>query len=169
VACNRQIAVSGTRHRYTMGPQWDTAPNSCAYCGVCGCMTEDHVIPVSGMSQLLYIKNLLSWIVPACHECNLGLNNKTPYVIGGQNYPRKQFERKRKMARAYIQKKYLGKKRVLWTDKELSNRHVPYGSLEDNEHVSRGLAEWIHGSYTHEDIMARLKYNCFAYDYSYRI
>jgi hypothetical protein len=81
VVYSRQTAVSGTRHRYTMGPQWDMAPNTCAYCGVYGCMTEDHVIPVSGMSQLLYIKNLVSWVVPACYECNMGLNNKTPYVI----------------------------------------------------------------------------------------
>jgi hypothetical protein len=168
IANKRQKAKALTKYRYEHGPQWDIAPNTCAYCGVRS-TTEDHVIPLSGMAQLLHIAELVSWTVPACSECNCALSNKNPYKINGVNSPRRQFERKRQIVRAYITKKYLGKyKRPLWTDEELKNRHVGPGKPEDDQHISRQLAEWVHQSYTHEDIVSRLNYNCFAYNYSYR-
>jgi len=163
----RQSRVALTRHRYLSGPQYDIAPNICAYCGLTGSITEDHVIPISGMAGLLDNRNLRSWIVPCCHECNVLISNKSPYAIGGINDPRRQFIRKRDMIRAALEKRYLkssrGRTRAMWTEEELANGKVNPGQAEDDDKISYRLAQMVRASFSKEEILERLSYNCFTY------
>ena len=164
---NRTNSVKLTRHMYIMGPQFESAPAVCAYCGVTGSITEDHVIPVSGMAGLLEVRNLLSWIVPCCHECNVIISSKSPYRIGGVNNPRQQFLRKRDMVRHAIEKRYFkssrGRTKAVWTEEELSNGALKPGQLEDDEKISYRLTQLVRAGYTREEILQRLAYDCFAY------
>lgn len=127
-------------------------------------MTEDHVIPVSGMADLMqFDQNLKSWTVPACHECNSNLSARNPYVVDGMNDPRRTFERKREWARAAIENKYVKKRRFnsRWSVEELANKDIMPGVPEDMQLISRSLAEYISNSYTREEIERRLQYDCF--------
>ena len=166
---SRYRNVALTRHRYITGPQYDSAPDTCAYCGLRGSITDGHVIPVSGMAGLLANQNLKSWIVPCCHECNMLVNSRSPYSIKGSNSPRNQFLRKRKALRELLEKRYItgsrskGCSRAIWTESELANSDLNPNQEEDPEKISYRLARMIRSNYTKEEILRRMSYNCFSY------
>ena len=152
------------RSRYILGPQYDSAPNVCAYCGV-RASHEEHVIPISSMVNMLGNQNLKSWVVPSCDECNLLLGSKIEENMFFTS-PKQQFLIKRRLIRDILRARYFGKGlkkigKAIWTEDELSNSKINPGDNEDLDKVSYRMATFINQSYTKEEIEARLYYDCF--------
>ena len=152
------------RYRYVHGPQYETAPGICAYCGI-NASHEDHVIPVATMVNLLEDKKMSSWLVPCCVECNVLVGNRLKPEMLVSNM-RLQFTLKRNFIRDLLKRRYFGSgskkiSDVVWTEEELLNAKVMPGEEENEELISYRMATYIKQSYTLEEIQSRLTYDCF--------